>query len=402
MFNIIRRKFSTPSFSHILVSEDAVALDADPYDAMQDIVDFTNAVMHSALFKIGEFPIEAYQLYCADFYVTQVDNGGHSLFLYNAGDPASRNEIIEMAKAGMALIGCRLYLQCLENLADWIAQNPGLATQQNGFTQTDDDLEELDGTFFEYDIKDYYKAIGTWLRGSSLTKVLSRDAVSVALQNTKTKNPMYEERYRVNAIAALDAGLTHATASRYRACVARARIGDRFFEIQDVLGGKPSQHPASQDPDFDFASDESQVWALATNTGDTLYGLTHDGGVFVCVKNPEGQLEPIIDTPLADVERLIATAERHKPARYAVELLRRHFPDEVPKFMNFVQAKQTPEDVDADSMHYGLTAESGKQFLFFVHPKGVTIANWPENRAVGKLSQKEVQKLRAEDHSQLP
>lgn len=402
MFSTFKRKFSAPSFSHILVSEEAMAPDANPYDAMQAVVDFTNAVMHSALFKVGEFPIEAYQIYCADLYVAQVNNGGHSQFLYNVGNPSSRNEVIEMAKAGMVLIGCSLYTQCLEDLTGWVAQNPALATQQNGFTQRDDDLEELDGMFFEYDTDDYYKAIGTWLRISPLTRGLSRDALLVELQNVKTKNPMYEDRYRVNAIAALDAGLTHDTAARYRACVANARKNGQFFEIQAVLGGKPSQHPASQEPGFDFASGESQVWALANNTGDTLYGLTHNEGVFVCIRNPEGQLEPIIDAPLAEVEQLIATAERHKPARYAVDLLRQHFPEEVPKFMNFVQAKQTPEDIEADSMFYGLTTESGKQFLFFVHPKGVTIANWPENRTVGKLSQKEMQKLQAEDHSQLP
>ena len=120
MLGFLKRK-PTAHIGEILVSEEALSDKAETYDAVQDVVDFTNAAMHTALLNESEFPVEATQIYQADYYVAQVKNGGHSQYLSNG---AQNFAFMDHALAALKMIGCLPYAACLRDLQDGARAKP--------------------------------------------------------------------------------------------------------------------------------------------------------------------------------------------------------------------------------------------------------------------------------------
>jgi hypothetical protein len=67
----------------ILVDEAALQ-SADPYDVVMAVINFVNWAMQDALLLPEEFPREAMYAYHVDYYVAQVNNGGHAQFATNS------------------------------------------------------------------------------------------------------------------------------------------------------------------------------------------------------------------------------------------------------------------------------------------------------------------------------
>src|SRR3954452_22579319 len=49
------------------------------------VVDYVNQIQRVGVFTRGELPAAAMQAYHADYYLAQVNNGGHSQFIGNTG-----------------------------------------------------------------------------------------------------------------------------------------------------------------------------------------------------------------------------------------------------------------------------------------------------------------------------
>lgn len=96
------------------------------------VVDFVNHLYDAGLYRSEEIPSHLVQLYHADFYIAQVENGGHSQFVHNCG--RRLGTIMTNAQAGLSAMGANALADLMAELVRWNDRNPAEAASQTGFT----------------------------------------------------------------------------------------------------------------------------------------------------------------------------------------------------------------------------------------------------------------------------
>ncbi|WP_157946773.1 DUF4375 domain-containing protein [Thalassobius sp. I31.1] len=402
MFGILKRQKPEPALQEIYLSEEALAPDAPHYSVMMGIVDYTNAVMHSALYKVGEFPEEAYCLYNADYYMGEVLQNGHSRYLMNDRNSGADESSLHYALRAMEMIGCAELQQILQELADWVAANPEEAAQQNGVTHWAEALELLDERFYALNEEDFYHVVRRWAEDNVGVLFLPAEAVRDALTVLPDLNPRFANRQRTNSIAALDAGLTTDTVSYFRACMAGMVRGEQFFEVRAVSGGKPSPFFDHSAPGADYTRGDRQLWRLVANADGDLSGQYAGDSVDMFVRDPSnGELGQIAECDIAVAQRHRELAGRYKPGRFAWSLLKAATPDDPPAFLSFLMPADTPDELPEHYAFYGVTAQSGVQYKMLLDGEEAALFLWPDGELFSKISGSEYRGLLKEDLSRL-
>jgi len=112
------------------------------------VVDYVNQIQRVGVYTRGELPAAAMQAYHADYYLAQVNNGGHSQFIGNTGIamlPTTSGD----ALAGLEAMGASAQHQILKEMIAWVEEHPSEAAQQNGFENRPAVLNALDSRFYE-------------------------------------------------------------------------------------------------------------------------------------------------------------------------------------------------------------------------------------------------------------
>ena len=112
------------------------------------VVDYVNEIQRAGVYTRRELPAVAMQAYHADYYLAQVNNGGHSQFIGNTGTamlPTTSGD----ALAGLKAMGASTQHQILQEMLAWVEEHPGEAAQQNGFDNRPAALNALDSRFYE-------------------------------------------------------------------------------------------------------------------------------------------------------------------------------------------------------------------------------------------------------------
>ena len=144
---------------------------ADPNDAdlelIATIVDFVNYLFTDGFYRPEELPPHLVQLYHADFYVAQINNGGHSQFVHNCG--TRWQMIFANAEAGLAAMGATAQANLMRGLTVWTAANPDKASAQTGFKGgRDSALDILDEAFNRQQVESpVAPRAATWIRSWS-------------------------------------------------------------------------------------------------------------------------------------------------------------------------------------------------------------------------------------------
>jgi hypothetical protein len=100
---------------------EAAKTGSDFYLLVQGIVEFVNFALHQASYVRTELEQKALQVYHADYYLAQVNNGGHSQFIHNA----SRNRDLTNADALAGLSAMQAqHVETLTKMMAWIAAHP--------------------------------------------------------------------------------------------------------------------------------------------------------------------------------------------------------------------------------------------------------------------------------------
>src|SRR5262245_18231912 len=79
------------------------------------VVDFVNAMMSLGLYTRFEIPAKAVQAYHADYYLAQVNNGGHGQFISNCRD--NLRFAVPDIRAGLGGMKADTHLPIFEELA---------------------------------------------------------------------------------------------------------------------------------------------------------------------------------------------------------------------------------------------------------------------------------------------
>jgi Domain of unknown function (DUF4375) len=292
------------------------SFDGESYDLPQAIVEFTNHIRTVSQDANHELPAEVLGIYCADYYLAQVNNGGHSQFVGNSGQSLAAN--IEYALPGLKAIGAEEQYRTLADLKDWITANPEEATAQNGFSSRATDLETLDTRFFEAEKQASITDLAArWIARWPKLEAVDSERYEERLKALATQNPNFDIR-----------------------CVWRA-TAQNSFNLTDELQITVAVACGAVEPEPDikirinagsfttFQGQSVVEWGVTTNKG-LRYAIVHDnGGVLretVLDANPKSRTRSA-DRQLASVSaqmvRNFVDATERNHAAVAIDLVMR-------------------------------------------------------------------------------
>ncbi len=173
----------------ILVPENAAA---DDTDLVAGVIDFVNwAVDHASLVS-GEIAPEAFWAYHADYYLAQVNNGGHGQFAHNS---RMGEQTLDNCRKGLVAMGATDYVGIFD---DFMAiMNGDVARAKaiqdgSGFGNVDPEIKELDRRFFA--LKTMTALSAAWLRGLPNLRPLPADRLNAEREAVIARNPLRTAR----------------------------------------------------------------------------------------------------------------------------------------------------------------------------------------------------------------
>lgn len=246
----------------------------DPNDAdlelIATIVDFVNYLFTDGFYRPEELPPHLVQLYHADFYVAQINNGGHSQFVHNCG--TRWQMIFANAEAGLAAMGATAQANLMRGLTVWTAANPDKASAQTGFKGgRDSALDILDEAFNrQQEVSPVAPRAATWIRSWSGLKLVEPTELRKAWMRVHGQTPAacIDFQKRVLALSSRSCPTMYTSPSGWRSTrrtklCSRAETGRRSRSTGAIW------RPGS----FKQASDCGALFATARGFASTLSNL---------------------------------------------------------------------------------------------------------------------------------
>jgi hypothetical protein len=125
MFGKRKTPVARPLLESVIVPRSAVERAANPgkeYVLVGAVVDFVNAMMSQGLYARYEIPAKAVQVYQSDYYLAQVNNGGHHQFIHNCG--GTLKYAVPDIRAGLSGMHGEMHLAIFEEMAALLARFP--------------------------------------------------------------------------------------------------------------------------------------------------------------------------------------------------------------------------------------------------------------------------------------
>ncbi|ASY67787.1 DMP19 family protein [Sinorhizobium fredii] len=297
--------FAVPVSNGLVVDSNHIAI-----DLVATVVDFVNYLFAHGLYRSEELPLHLMQLYHADFYVTQVNNGGHSQFIHNCG--ARAQTIFINAQAGLSAMGAIHQADLIRELAVWAAANPDKASAQTGFAGGRDRmLDRLDTLFAEVQANDpATRRAAAWIRTWPDVRFTEPAELRAAWNQSALTNPKRSHRLSKARVKAFQQTLSDSV---------HLAIGLAADEADETLfEGRSAETIGLEGRHLD-------VWIVQTSYG--LRGAACDSnGVRLFALNLRGggvtwtAVSLIGSAVSSDVDRMLSFVKR-EPVAAAADLL---------------------------------------------------------------------------------
>jgi hypothetical protein len=163
------------------------------YHLTAAVVDYVNDVQQAGVFVRREMPPKALQAYNADYYLAEVNNGGHSQFIHNSGELLPT--IVGDALAGLEAMGARAQHQILTEMAAWVEANVAEAFAQDGFGTRAKPLEELDSRFYAAEGEAPIAPLAArWISSWPELRIVEDDQYAAEIERIAASNPALGQR----------------------------------------------------------------------------------------------------------------------------------------------------------------------------------------------------------------
>jgi hypothetical protein len=176
----------------VVVPQDAIEAARQPGEAYRltgAVADFVNGIQDLGVYARHEIPAVAMHAYNADYYLAQVNNGGHSQFIRNTGVALLPSTTVD-ALAGLEAMGAQAQRQILAEMIAWLEANPEEAAAQNGFSVRAAALDALDDRFYEAERKAPIAELSAeWIAGWPELRPVAREQYSAAIEAIAQLNP---------------------------------------------------------------------------------------------------------------------------------------------------------------------------------------------------------------------
>lgn len=211
--DILRSRGEYPKGSlceSILVPSGEMA-DEGGADLVQATVDFTNWAMNDAHLLPGEFPLEALCAYYADYYLAEVNNGGHAQWACNSD---YHPLVVKTAGWGLEAMGAHEYLTIHQEFVRLMSDpefSKKILASESGFNGTYEEVNALDDRFYALDADFSYpmlKISAAWLKSLPHLKALQPETLEAEKSAVIAGNPYWVERRR-KSDAALETSFFH-------------------------------------------------------------------------------------------------------------------------------------------------------------------------------------------------
>ena len=192
----------------VIVPRSAVERAATPgkeYVLVGAVVDFVNAMMSQGLYSRYEIPTKALHAFHADYYLAQVNNGGHHQFIHNCGG------VLKFAvpdiRGGLSGMAAEAHLAIFEEMAALLEKFPDgralLAAPENK------SLNELTTRFYALEkATPMSRLSAAWIAGWPELRVLDDAEARKAIQHSALLNPARDARMLWRSIQRLDTQMT--------------------------------------------------------------------------------------------------------------------------------------------------------------------------------------------------
>ena len=182
------------------VSIEIVESDA-PYDVVQLLIKFTNHALQVSHFLADEILPEIFYVYQVDYYIAQVNNGGHGQYVGNSGIwQSSMKPTTKSCRNGLAAIGANTYVAIYDDLLALLASDPHRAKKiadGRGFGEIDPTIEELDKRFFTQDSTHLMSLNRAWLLAQPWVEIVADDVLNERAGEILGRNNLAEARRKV-------------------------------------------------------------------------------------------------------------------------------------------------------------------------------------------------------------
>lgn len=292
-------------------------------DIVQGVVDYVNAMFDRGLYRRHELPSLALQAYHADFYLAQVNNGGHSQFIHNSGHKAKH--IFADALAGLIAMGAATQAGLLQEMIAWVDANPAAASEQTGFSGGRAPfLNSLDDRFYAAEKADpISRRAAEWISHCPELRKVEDASYAAAMEGLILANPRRSKRLSAARIAGFHHSLTDPLCVAIGLAAASAETPEAPIGIR---GGYSVEIQGKEEQGWVVDTDGGIRIAVANDTGARLYEYIEGYGDALGKYRPPaaGRLLGRVDA--RSVDALIAYATKRPVAAAGDLLLRRARP----------------------------------------------------------------------------
>jgi hypothetical protein len=255
----------------------------DAYRLTEAIISYVNDMQQVGVYAAHELPAKAMQAYHADYYLAQVNNGGHSQFIHNCGEQWPT--VVADALAGLEAMGALEQHRILMEAAAWVHAHPEAAGEQDGFSTRAEPLDEFDERFYAAEGETPMTALAaSWIAGWPEVRVVADDAYARAIDELAAINPHLGPRRIWQTTAALRHQMNDSLQiSIAVACGAVAPEPEA--KVAPVRGGAYYEIDGRQQLAFSVETDKGWRLCVADEAGARLYDFKW---------NPDRKLEDIL------------------------------------------------------------------------------------------------------------
>jgi hypothetical protein len=193
MFGWPGSKQAAPALPVIIVPRSSVESDED-YRLPCAVVEFVNHALRKAMFRRDEIPPAALQAFNVDYYIAQVNNGGHSQFVHNSH---WHDYVIHDLRGGLKASGCIEAQELFEDLCAFADRDPGgfiEGMKAGGFGSYPEFFSRLDDVFFAGLNDRLMRANRDWIASLDCLQVVEDVAYAEVINGLAKRNPLHRQR----------------------------------------------------------------------------------------------------------------------------------------------------------------------------------------------------------------
>ncbi|WP_298878706.1 DUF4375 domain-containing protein [uncultured Bradyrhizobium sp.] len=256
----------------VVVPRNALEAAEDPrkaYYLTGAVVDYVNEIQRTGAYTRDELPEVAMQAYHADYYLAQVENGGHSQFIGNTG-VARLSTTSADALAALKAMGASAQHQILQEMITWVEENPGEAARQNGFTERAAALNTLDNRFYQAnEQRPITQLAAQWIASWPELQAAARDQYASEIERLAQLHPYWLQRQIWRSVRKTRFQMTdRAQITAAAACGAVAPEPElKLLVIQGSIPDVEAQRPIA----FEVKTDKGARVCVCEGQGGQLY-----------------------------------------------------------------------------------------------------------------------------------